>query len=310
MAEVAGVMLRRKPQAVFTIFVRWNLGALWRRIKKFQAPWAPYNPPRNLKVPVDTTTEVKRSSEKYLRPSKELNPYEPEIIALAVKLGMKEKSKFEYAKAFYTYVKNNIYFSMENPPIGATKILKRGYGLCFSKTIVLAALARVAGIPTRFVSYKQEMVGGFIQVMAKEMAGADRIAQELEKKKPTFTHGCVEIFIKGKWLPMDVTWTDEEEVGLDMPITEFGESPFGKWYNIVPESITKNENPPSLSKIKYQIAISTFLLRGLYDRLNKRFNNIREIGRQKLNEIGRETYIKRKKKFYVPPPPLIFDEKD
>jgi hypothetical protein len=310
MAEVAGIMFRQKPKQVFSIFVTWNLSALWRRIKKFQKPWAPFNPPRNLEVPINTTIEISRSTEKYLRPSSEINPYQPEVIALAVTLGLKEKSKEDYARAVYAYTKNYIYFSMENPPTGPVEVLKKGYGLCFSKMSVLAALTRLAGIPTRFVSYKQEMAGGFIQMMAEEAIGAEDIAQELEKSKPTFTHGCVEIFLNDKWLPMDITWTDEEEVGMDMPITQFGESPFGKWYHIIPESITRDENPPPLSKIKYQIAISTFLLRGLYDRLNKRFNNIREIGRQKLNEIGIETYIEQKKKFYVPPPPLIFDEND
>jgi len=151
-------------------------------------------------VPIDTTIRVSKSTDEYLRPSREINPYEPEIIALAVKLGMREKSKDEYAEAVYTYVKNMIYFSMENPPIGLTEVLRRGYGLCFSKTTVLAALMRIAGIPARFVSYKQEMAGGFIQLMAEEVAGAEDMAQQLENKKSTFTHGCVEIFLNGLWM--------------------------------------------------------------------------------------------------------------
>ena len=306
MAEVAGLMLRRKPQKVFTVFVTWNLGALWRRIKKFQRPWAPYNPSRNLEVPADTTTEVPRSSEKYLRASKEINPYAPEIIALAMRLGMKEKSKIDYAKAAYTYVKNSIYWYMESPPVGEANILKKGYGLCFSKTMVLAALARAAGIPVRFVSYKQKMEGGFIQLVAEEVA--PDLAKEINEKAPAFTHGCVELFLDGKWIPMDITWTDEEEVGLDMPLTQFGESPFEKWYHVIPESITRDENPPPVSKMKLQISLSVFLLRGAYDRVNESFNKIREAGRQKLAEIGREKYIARKKKLSVPPPPLIFDE--
>jgi hypothetical protein len=308
MAEVAGIMLRRKPKQLFTIFVTWNLSAFWRRLKRFQRPWAPFNPSRNLEAPVDTTVEIPKRTEKYLRPSGDINPYEHEIIALAVKLGMKEKTKEEYAKAVFSYAKNNIYFCMENPPIGVTEILKRGFGLCFSKTSVLAALTRVAGIPARFVTYKQEMAGGFIQMMAEEAAGAEDIAQALEEKKPAFTHGCVEIFLNDKWMPLDITWTDEEEVGMDMPITQFGESPFEKWYHIIPDSVRRNENPPSLSRIKYSLAVSTFFLRGLYDRLNARFDSIRAIGRKKLDEIGRETYISRKNKLHVPAPALIFDE--
>lgn len=307
MAEVAGMLLRRKPKQVFTIFVTWNLGALWRRIKKFQRPWAPYNPSRKLEVPADKTTEVQRSSEKYLRPSKEINPYAPEIIALAMKLGMKEKNKKDYAKAAYSYVKNNIYWYMEVPPTGAVNILKKGYGLCFSKTMLLAALARVAGIPARFVSYKQKMEGGFWNLAAEEVIGAE-LAHELGEESPAFTHGCVELLLDEKWMPVDITWTDEEEAGLDMRITEFGDSPFEKWYHVIPGSITRSENPKPMSKMKYKMALTTFLLRGAYDRVNKRFNNIREAGRKKLEEIGKENYMARKRKLDVPSVPLIFDE--
>jgi hypothetical protein len=308
MAEVAKIMLKLKPKQVLTIFVTWNLHAFWRRIKKLQRPWAPFNPPRNLEVPVDKSIDVQKSNEEYLRASREINPYEPGIIALAIKLGMREKSKDKYAKAVYNFVKNNIYFCMETPPIGATRVLKRGYGLCFSKTTVLVALMRVAGIPARFVSYKQEMANGFIQLMAEEVSGAKDIAQELENRRSTFTHGCVEVLLNESWVPMDITWTDEEEVGMNLPITQFGESPFGKWYHIVPESVTRAETPPPLSKIKYSMAISVFFLRGLYDRLNKRFDDIREKGKQELTLVGRDEYIARKKKFYIPPPQLIFDE--
>ena len=308
MAEVAGMMLRRKPKQVFTIFITWNLGALWRRIKKFQRPWATYLPRRHLEIPVDTTTEVNRSSEKYLRATKNINPYAPEIIGLAMKLGLKEKSKIDYIKAAYTWVKNNLYWYMETPPIGVDDILKKGYGLCFSKMMVYAALARVAGIPARFVSYKQKMNRGFMNMTAGEMGLAD-LAQDIIANAPAFTHGCVELLIDGKWMPTDLTWTDAEEVGLDMRLTEFGDSPFdGKWYDILPETIIRQEDPMDLSKAKYQIAFSVFILRGAYDRVNERFKNIREAGQKKLAEVGREVYKARKEKLSVPQPPLIFDE--
>ena len=118
MAEVMGIMLRRKPKQVFTIFVTWNLSALWRRIKKLQSPWAPYNDPLNRIFPRDTTTKIVKHTEEYLRLTPDINPYDPEIIGLAVKLGMKEKSQREYIEAAYKWVKNNIIFSMETPPDG------------------------------------------------------------------------------------------------------------------------------------------------------------------------------------------------
>jgi hypothetical protein len=177
----------------------------------------------------------------------------------------------------------------------------------------LAALARVAGIPARFVFYEQEMAGGFISMMAEEMAGgvAGEIANFLERRRPTFEHGCLELFLDGEWVSADTTWTEEEEVGMDIPISHFGESPFGKWYYIIPDSVSRHESfswSATLGRLYYQVVC--FILRGLFDRVNERFNQLRERGRKRLKEIGREDYIKSKRQFYVPPPPLIFDDED
>jgi hypothetical protein len=312
-AELVGIMLRRKPKQFFTVLILWNLSAFWRRIKKFEWPWASYNPISNQELQRDRTTIVTRYAEKYLRPTKDINPYEPEIVALAMKLGMNEKSKREYAEAACNYVKNNIRFYLEVPPIDPVDVLKKGYGLCISKLSVLAALARVAGIPARFVFYEQEMAGGFISMMAEEMAGgvAGEVAKDLEKSRPTFGHGCLELFLDGEWVSADTTWTEEEEVGMDIPISQFGESPFGKWYYIMPDSVSRHEDFPwsaTLSKLYYQVVC--FILRGLFDKVNERFNQLRERGRKKLKETSREDYIRSKRKFYVPPPPLIFDEEE
>jgi hypothetical protein len=195
---------------------------------------------------------------------------------------------------------------METPPDGALAVLEKGYGLCMSKMSVLVALARVAGIPARFISYKQEMGGGFMQMIAKEMIGEgeEEIVKEIQDANPTFTHGCIEIFLDNEWIPADLTWTDEEEVGMEMPISKFGESPFGKWYNIIPDTVTRDESLP-FANVRFKIALSVLMLRGIYDRVNERFNQIRENGRKKLEEMGRDTYTTKKKKFYIPPPPLI-----
>jgi hypothetical protein len=311
MAEVMGVMLRRAPKQVLTIFVSWNLSALWRRMKKLQWPWAPYTQPMNRQFPRDTTTEVHRHAEEYLRPTSgawAVNPYEPEVVALAVKLGMKEKNKREYAEAVFDWVKNNICFYMEVPPAGVLKTLKKGYGLCLNKLIVFIALMRVAEIPARFVSYKQEMGGGFLEMMLDEMVGTTgkEVVQYLQESRPAFTHGCAEAFLDGEWVPADLTWTDEEEAGFSLPLSQFGESPFGKWYTIVPDSVTRHEGISV--PIGLMMALGMFFLRGLYDKLNARFDRVREIGRKTLQETKKDAYIASKKKFYVPPPPLIFDE--
>jgi hypothetical protein len=305
-----GIMLRRKPGQVINIFVSWNLSALWSRVKRRQWPWAPHNTPAVREFPKDTATEVRRHTEEYLRPtsgSYGVNPYEPEVVALAVKLGMKEKSKREYSEVAFNWVKNNVIFAMEVPPTGVLETLKKGYGLCLNKLIVFMALARVAEIPARFVSYKQEMGGGFMDMMFDEMMGASglEILQDLKESKPAFTHGCAEVLLDGEWVPADLTWTDEEEAGFDMPISQFGESPFGKWYNVLPETVKREEGINV--NIGLTMALGMFFLRGLYDRVNGRFDQIREMGRKKLEKMGREAYMASKKKLYVPPPPLVYE---
>jgi hypothetical protein len=309
MAEMMSIMLRRNPKQLFTMFILWNLSALWRRIKKLQPPWASYFPSRKLEVTRNITTKVPMHTDKYLRSTSAINPYAPEIVALAMKLGMKEKSKREYIKAAYDYAKNEIYFFMEVPPKGVVNTLKRGYGLCFNKTSVFAALARVAGIPARFVSYQQVMDSGFLEMIASELIGnaEKEVVKEVQNSMPAFTHGCVEVALDGMWVSADITWTDEEEVGMGFPISQFGDSPFEKWYNVVPNTTSRRETIPVLGT-SIRMKISYLLLRGFYDKLNERFQQIREKGKMTLEEIGRETYIKRMKKLYIPPPPLIFDE--
>jgi hypothetical protein len=296
MAEVLGVMLRRNPKQVFNIFIKWNLSALWRRLKKFQRPWAPYDPPKKRTFPRDTETNIPKQTEQYLRPTADVNPYAPEIVALGIKLGLMEKSKREYVEDAYHWVKNNIVFFMEVPPDGVVNILTKGYGLCLSKMSVFVALVRLAGIPARFLTYMQEMGGGFMDIMAREMIGdmgtmGEELMQDLRGSGDLrFTHGCVEVFLEGEWIPADLTWTEEEETGMEMPISQFGDSPFGKWYNVLPDSTTISETLP-IASVRFQIAVSIFLLRGVYDRLNEQFIHLRKIGRKKLDKMGKEAYM-------------------
>lgn len=118
MAGIFGVMLRRNPKQVFTIFFTWNLSALWRRLRKLQWPWTPYVVSLNRKFPKDTTTILRKYSEENIRPTANINPYTPEIVALTVKFGINDKTKRDYAETVYSWVKNNIVFCLEAPPRG------------------------------------------------------------------------------------------------------------------------------------------------------------------------------------------------
>ena len=146
-----------------------------------------------------------------------------------------------------------------------------------------------------------------MDMILDEMMGSTgkEVLQHLQESKPAFKHGCGEVFLDGEWVPADITWTDEEEAGFDMPISQFGESPFGKWYNVLPETVSRHETISV--PLGLMMSLSILFVRGLYDKLNARFDTVREMGRKKLDEKGREAYMASKKKLYVPPPPLIYD---
>jgi hypothetical protein len=305
MAELFGVALRSDPKQLFTIVVTWNLTALWRRLKKLQSPWAPYLPNRDLisDLPKNLSLKMSERTEDYLKPTSYINPYAPEIIALAVKLGMQEKSKRQFARDAFDWVKNEIYTRMDLPPGDAVDVLRKGYGLCLNKMAVLAALTRLAGIPTRFLYYKLSLAGGGMLQAMVDPSILGGMAQVIEENDVAFTHGCIELLLDEKWMPMDLTFTDEEEAGMDLPISQFGESPFGMWYSALPDSLNSAETLP-IGMVGSRMKLGVFLLRGLFDHVVERFETVRDVGRTKLEEMGREEYIESKKKFYVPPPQL------
>ena len=285
------------PRAMVRLF-ELNYPALKERIISGRSPWSSnidYTKP-DLDLELKYQGErPKPSSERYLRPTWGVDPTAPEILALAKKLGAGEKSKRAFAEDAFAHVKNRIKFAMEWPTGGAVATLKAGAATCLHKLSVLIALLRSNGIPARY-----RLVGAQIvkQLYDLQGVGADPLGAAIyDSVGYVFGHGCVELLLDGQWLPGDVTFEEELEVAMDVPITRLGMDPEGVWYFTVPGMVLRVEGLPV-----YMDGVSLLfpMYRGMMDKINENFEKARKLGRERLQAIGRERYIEMKKKFYVP----------
>ena len=103
--------------------------------------------------------------EKYLASAYTLDCAEPSIQKKASELTKGQQTEIDRAKALFYFVRDHIKY---NPYGGiapleeykASATLKRGNGYCVQKAVLLAALARAAGIPSRlgFVNVRNHLL--------------------------------------------------------------------------------------------------------------------------------------------------------
>ncbi len=70
----------------------------------------------------------------------------------------------------------------------ASDVLRRDYGHCVSKAVLLAATARVVGIPSRLAFFN-----------VKNHIATERLEQFLKTNELVF-HGCTELYLEGRWV--------------------------------------------------------------------------------------------------------------
>jgi len=284
------------PQAMVRMF-QLNYPCWKDRVKSGRWPWASnidYRP-TDLELEYDDETP-KPSRERYLRPTWGVDPTAPEILALARKFGAKEQSKRAFAEEAFSYVKNRIRFAMEFPTGGAVGTLRAGMGTCLHKLSLLTALARANGIPARYRLLGVQIVK---QLYDLQGVGADPVGAAIyDSIGYVFGHGCVEMLLDGEWVPGDVTFEEDLEVGMDLPISRLGMDPEGIWYFTVPGMTLRLEGLPfylDLFGLTFPL-----MYRGMVDLMNQNFEQARKQGHERLESIGKERYIEMKKKFYVP----------
>lgn len=136
------------------------------------------------------------NSKKYLNPTKTINCDASEILETAVKLSSNLKNQTENAKALYYFVRDHIKYRITFETLTleyfkASETLKRGFGFCIPKAILLAALARSQNIPAKlhFVDIRNHQLPAHLKSKLK----TDLMAY----------HAYVELFLNKRWLKVN-----------------------------------------------------------------------------------------------------------
>ena len=127
----------------------------------------------------------------YLSPTHSLDSSAPAIVSLARSLT--RGTPAETAVALFDWVRDSIKYdpmcAVDGPErYRATSIMEHGVGYCVQKAVLLAALGRAAGIPSRlgFADVRNHQV----PERMKRMMGTDLFVY----------HGYVEFFLDGRWV--------------------------------------------------------------------------------------------------------------
>ena len=131
--------------------------------------------------------------EKYLRPTPTIDCDNESIKENAQNLIKGQQQVIDKAKSLFYFVRDEIKY---NPYVQfdlledyqASKTLERGDGFCIQKAVLLAALARAAGIPARL--RHADIRNHLIPDKLMEIMGTNLFA----------FHGYDELYIEGKWI--------------------------------------------------------------------------------------------------------------
>lgn len=133
------------------------------------------------------------ASEQYLRSTAYLDSDHPDLIEFAERAVGKRRTPVERAVALYYAVRDGIQYDPYHVDLSAegmraSTVLKRKFGFCIPKATLLAAAARVLGIPSRL---------GFADV--KNHLATQKLLR-LMKTDLFVYHGYAELLLEGTWV--------------------------------------------------------------------------------------------------------------
>lgn len=238
-------------------------------------------PKREYEIPkFKEDMKINNSNEKYLRPTLYCDHREPEVVALAHKLGAYKKSDREFAKAAFELVKEHT--TLEICPLNRVgETLNRGTGTCFHLITAFIALCRAAGIKARYKVFAMNMIKAWYDSVVE----ADPLVKKWYDSMGYFMlEGEGEAFIDGKWVVAHVGPKAERQAAAGIPITKFGEDSIGRWFFAIPGTIMTMESIP------YGFSGSTKLLKkiapGSMERVNISISKQIEKGRKIIEDAG------------------------
>ena len=263
-------------------------------------------PKRDFEIPKLTgDMRINNSNEKYLRPTLYCDHKEPEVVALAHKLGAYKKNDKDFAEAAFKLVKEHMI--LEIIPINRVgETFNRGTGTCFHLITAFIALCRAAGIKARYKIFAMNMIKAWYDAVVK----ADPLVKKWYDSMGYFMlEGEGEAYIKGKWTVAHVGPRAERQAAAGIPITKFGEDSIGRWFFAIPGTVMKMESVP------YGFAGSTKILKiiapGSMERVNISILKQIEKGNEIIKEAGgAEAYDKKARKEKGPQKPEMKIKKD
>jgi transglutaminase-like putative cysteine protease len=132
-------------------------------------------------------------NEIYLQPAKFVNSDSEGVIQFTNKIIGNTTDPIEKAVKIYYAVRDGFQYNpydldLSPEAMKASSLLERNYGYCVEKACLLAACARVAGIPSRL---------GFAKV--RNHIATEKLEEVLKTNVLVF-HGFTELFLEGKWV--------------------------------------------------------------------------------------------------------------
>lgn len=158
--------------------------------------------------------------EQYLQPNEFFNFNNPKVKKKAFEIIGGLKSDNEKAKALFYWVRDNIKYNMMSyyPKVKAnfkaSVTLRRSYGFCVSKSILLSSFARVVGIPARI--HLVDLINHKISQRVIDFMGTNVM----------YYHGFSELYLKHnsgyKWVKLTPTFDKDTALkGGFLPMVEF-----------------------------------------------------------------------------------------
>ena len=150
----------------------------------------------------------------YLRPTPYIDSDHPDVFDYAESVAGGSATDVDKAVALYYSVRDTIRYDPYNVDLRpgamrASAVLARKYGFCVPKAILLAAAARVEGIPSRL---------GFADV--RNHLTTERL-RRLMLTDVFVYHGYVDLFLRGKWVKATPAFNNSLCERFNVPPLEF-----------------------------------------------------------------------------------------
>jgi hypothetical protein len=252
------------------------------------------------------------SDERYLRSTLHCDIHDPQLVAMADKLGAFRVPDREFAQAAFHLVKEQMMLD-ERPMDGVGETLRRGTGTCFHLINAFIALCRCAGIRARYKVFAMNMIRTWYDAVIQPDPFIKRWYDSLGY---FVLEGEGEVFLDGEWVVANVTPEAEWQAAAGTPVNRLGEDSLGMWYNAVPGTVMRMESIP------YGFAAALKVLHiiapGSMERVNLSILRQKEKGRAIIEEAGGvEAYDRRARQKQGPRSPslhmserpqIVFDE--